>query len=64
MSEQANAPHVWMRWALALAIATGTLGGSIVPALAQDDQSAASSSADAQPSDDQTFEQIVAGNLS
>src|SRR5262245_35712343 len=30
MSEQANAPRVWMRWALALALATGTVAGSIV----------------------------------
>src|SRR5262245_35763379 len=63
MSEQANAPRVWMRWALALAMATGTVAGSIVPAFAQDDQAAAGAPAE-QPSDDQTFEQIVAGNLS
>jgi hypothetical protein len=37
MSEQANAPRVWLRWALALALATGTVGGSIAPVFAQDD---------------------------
>ena len=64
MSEQANAPHVWMRWALALAIATGTVAGAVIPALAQDDQSSAGASSAAQPSENPTFEQIVAGNLS
>ena len=64
MIEQANAPRVWMRWVLALAMATGTVAGSVIPALAQDDQSQAGASSDAQTNEDQTFEQIVADNLS
>ncbi len=37
MTEQANAPRVWLRWVLALALTTGTVAGSIVPVFAQDD---------------------------
>ncbi len=45
MSEPTNAPRVWLRWALALALATGTVAGSMVPALAQDDTSLANQAA-------------------
>jgi len=37
MSEQANAPRVWLRWAVALALTMGTVAGSIVPVFAQND---------------------------
>ena len=37
MSEPTNAPRVWLRWALALALATGTVAGSVLPVLAQDE---------------------------
>src|SRR5215213_6457712 len=41
MTEPTNAPRVWLRWALAFALATGTVVGSMLPALALDDTSLA-----------------------
>ena len=45
MSEPTNAPRVWLRWALALALATGTVAGSMLPTLALDDTSIAEQAA-------------------
>ena len=36
MTEQANAPRAWMRWAIALALISGSVAGSVAPAFAQD----------------------------
>ncbi len=55
MSEQAKAPRVWMRWAVALALVSGTLAGAIGPAFAQDDPPAA----DAPAVDQQTGDVVV-----
>ena len=45
MTEPTNAPRVWLRWALAFALATGTVVGSMLPALALDDTSIAQQAA-------------------
>ena len=45
MTESTNAPRVWLRWALAFALATGTVVGSMLPALALDDTSLAQQAA-------------------
>jgi hypothetical protein len=46
MTEPTNAPRVWLRWALALALATGTVAGSMLPALAQDEATGTEAPAD------------------
>ena len=51
MSEPTNAPRVWLRWALALALVGGTVAGSIAPALGQEDPAAA------EPVDEQPVEE-------
>ena len=62
MSEQANAPRVWLRWALALALASGTVAGSIAPAFAQDDQASGEQTEEV-AAEEPSFTEIVEQNL-
>jgi hypothetical protein len=63
MSEPTNAPRVWLRWTLALALATGAVVGSIVPALGQEDPAEEAQPAAEAPPEESQFQEAVEAAL-